>query len=73
MRLVVDRFEGSKAVMLSESGMIILDKEKLPAEIKEGDVIDFSDDKYKICIKETEERKKENIRKFNELKKKNNK
>lgn len=72
MRLVVDRFEENKVIMLTDNGMIVSDKDKLPDGIKEGDVLDFDDDRYTICKKETEEIKKKNIRKFNELKKKNN-
>lgn len=72
MRMVVDRFEGDKAVMFAENEMIITDRADLPDETREGDVLDFSDEKYTICRQETEERRMNNISKFKELKNRKN-
>lgn len=42
-KLTIDRFEENKAVLKTEDGQeIIWPKDKLPTEIKEGDVLDFS-------------------------------
>ena len=41
--LTVDRFEENKAVIYDEYRQIILDRDKLSPDVKEGDVIIISD------------------------------
>ncbi len=60
MRVIIDRFEGDYAVCEKENfEMIDIEIEKLPANVKEGDVL-IIDGKYiKIDTIETEKRRKE--------------
>ncbi|PIR13987.1 hypothetical protein COV49_00335 [Candidatus Falkowbacteria bacterium CG11_big_fil_rev_8_21_14_0_20_39_10] len=42
-KITVDRFEENKAILKTDDGPeIIWPKDKLPPEIREGDVLDFS-------------------------------
>ncbi len=70
LRVIIDRFEEDKVVLYTEKGMMVLDRNVLPDEIKEGDVLEYNDEKYILCPGITEEKKKNNISKLNELKNK---
>ncbi|SHH81095.1 DUF3006 domain-containing protein [Clostridium grantii] len=60
MKLIIDRFEGKFAICEKEDKtMIDIEKEKLPVEIKEGDVIYENKGRYIIDLKETKKRKSE--------------
>ena len=60
MKVIIDRFEGNYAVCEKEDrAMIDISREKLPAGVKEGDVLDIVNEKISINIQETEKRKKE--------------
>ncbi|WP_053955463.1 DUF3006 domain-containing protein [Inediibacterium massiliense] len=60
MYLVIDRFEGSYAICEDEEkNMISMEKEKLPKEAKEGDVLFVSEERIIIDYEETNKRKKE--------------
>lgn len=55
MKVIIDRFEGSFAVVeLPDKSVMNLPRKLLPQEAKEGDVISIDIDKY-----ETERRRKE--------------
>jgi hypothetical protein len=59
MKLIIDRFEGKYAVCeTAERKMINIDKAKLPAAAKEGDVIIKGNRKYIIDVDNTKEREK---------------
>ena len=72
MKYVIDRIEGEIAILEN------LDtKEKkeenishLPKEIKEGSILIFSNDEYKLNLELEKERRKSILEKFNRLKKK---
>lgn len=53
--LIIDRFEGEMAVIEYDGGIFDIPRNLLPAEVKEGDVLEFS---ISIDKKATEERKK---------------
>ncbi len=60
MKLVIDRFEGEYAVCeKGDRTMINIHRSKLPANTKEGDVIELAGDTIKIDMVETERRSKE--------------
>ena len=59
MKLIIDRFEGIYAICEKEDqSMINIEKDKLPSNVKEGDVIIFEDGFYKIDDNATNGRKK---------------
>ncbi|MEJ6949451.1 DUF3006 domain-containing protein [Natronospora cellulosivora (SeqCode)] len=58
MKVTIDRFENGQAVLLireDEKEEIILNKKHLPAEVKEGDILDVN---FKISKSETKEAEK---------------
>jgi hypothetical protein len=60
MRLIIDRFEGDFAVCENDDKVMVnINKEELPSEIKEGDIIYKYDEKYMIDLEETKKRKQE--------------
>lgn len=60
MFVVIDRFEDIYAVCECEDeSMINIEKEKIPKEAKEGDVLLVNNDNIVIDYAETEKRKKE--------------
>jgi hypothetical protein len=60
MKVVIDRFEDVFAVCETENGkMINIEKEKLPVNAREGDVLVICNDKISVDVEETEKRKKE--------------
>lgn len=59
MRLVIDRFEGNFAICENDNMEIIhIDKSKLPANAKEGSIIEDKEELYILLEKETEDRNK---------------
>lgn len=60
--LIVDRFEEDKAVVFDDEKQIILDRDKLSHDVKEGDVITLSDNGVYITDKEqTDRRSNDNL------------
>ncbi len=58
MLVIVDRFEGNFAICECEDrSMIEIEKEKLPKEAKEGDVLRIENDVITVDIEETKKRK----------------
>ena len=45
---VIDRFEGSYAVIENEDGTSVIPRSELPAEAAEGDVLELRDGKYTL-------------------------
>ena len=72
MKYVVDRVEEDKVVLqeLKTGEMINIDIKELDFKVKDGDVLNYSDDKYELNIEEYEKRKESIALKFNQLKKK---
>jgi len=59
MKLIIDRFEGEYAACETEKRKIInIEKSKLPAAVKEGDVIIKENGEYIIDVNNTKEREK---------------
>ncbi|MCM1270921.1 MAG: DUF3006 domain-containing protein [Ruminococcus flavefaciens] len=56
--IIIDRFEDDKAVLETDSGMQVINRELLPAESNEGDVVIFENNAYFIDRKYTDERRK---------------
>ena len=69
--LIVDRFEGEYAVCeLSDeknTSAVSIEIKNLPENVKEGDVLVLSDNRYEICAEETEKRRKKIIGLSNSL------
>ena len=60
MQVIIDRFEGNYAVCeKKDRTMINIEKIKIPQTAKEGDVLNINKDDIRICIEETERRRKE--------------
>lgn len=60
MQVVIDRFEGNYAVCeKDDKTMINIEKNKVPKEAKEGDILKIIDDKITIDAEETARRKSE--------------
>jgi len=60
-KLIIDRFEGQIAVCenLNDASIVNVKKEKLPLNIKEGQVVNFDGNKYVIDFKTTSLLKKD--------------
>ena len=59
MMMIIDRFEGSLAVLETDSGNISLLREQLPKEAREGDVIAYIGGRYVIDAVTTAKRRRE--------------
>lgn len=58
-KFTIDRIEEDRAVLECENGeMVSLEVSSLPKNIKEGDILEFSDGSYFLDDEETEKRKK---------------
>lgn len=58
-KFTIDRIEEGKAVLECENGeMVSLEVSSLPKNIKEGDILEFSEGSYFLDDEETEKRKK---------------
>ncbi|NLV76091.1 MAG: DUF3006 domain-containing protein [Tissierellia bacterium] len=58
MKGIVDRFEGDRVILELKDGILSFDRELFPEEVKEGDVVEYKDNKFIIKVEETLERKK---------------
>jgi hypothetical protein len=58
MEGIVDRFEEDKVVLEIIEGTLSFNRELFPDNIKEGDIVEYIDDKFIIKLDETKERKK---------------
>ena len=56
--IIIDRFEGGKAVLETDLGMQAINRELLPADANEGDVVIFESGIYFIDQQSTDERRK---------------
>jgi hypothetical protein len=54
---VVDRLEGDRVVLELEDGNLDFDIELFPENIKEGDIVEYLDNKFVVNEMETKERK----------------
>ena len=57
MKGIVDRLEGDQVVLEIEDGTLSFDKELFPEDVKEGDVVEYLDNRFIINAFETKERK----------------
>ncbi len=57
MKGVVDRLEGDRVVLELEDGNLDFDIELFPENIKEGDIVEYLDNKFVVNEMETKERK----------------
>lgn len=57
--MIIDRFEGSLAVLETDSGNIDLPRKQLPKEALEGDVIVYIDGRYVIDTVTTAQRRRD--------------
>ena len=73
MIYIVDRIEDNIAVLENKETKEIIDitLSFLPANLKEGNVLEYKDKKYILNIEEEEKRKKAILEKFNKLKNNN--
>jgi len=68
MKYIIDRFEGDYAVCEDENKqMIDIERDKIPAEAREGDVLIQQGDKYIIDLDETNRRKEKIQRLMDDL------
>lgn len=70
--IIIDRFEGENAVLETDSGMIIIRRDGLPENAREGDVLELVEGAYQINSAATEERRAAVRAKFNRLRRKSN-
>ena len=66
---VIDRFEGGYAVLETDGGMKTIPRDMLPAEAREGDVLEEKDGVYTINKKAAEKRRREILKKLKKLQK----
>ena len=69
MMTVIDRFEGEYAVLETESGMKRIPREKLPAEVREGDILEMKNGTYTVNKKAAAERRSRISGKLKKLRK----
>ncbi|MCF6462066.1 DUF3006 domain-containing protein [Clostridium sp. Cult1] len=69
MKGIVDRFEEDRVLIEIESdgGILTFDRELFPRNLKEGDIVEYVEDKFIVKEEETEERKKYINNLFNSL------
>lgn len=69
MKGIVDRFEEDRVLIEIESdgGILTFDRELFPGNLKEGDIVEYVEDKFIVKEEETEERKKHINNLFNSL------
>ena len=70
--MIIDRFESGYAVVETDSGMINIERGKLPENAAEGDVIEPCGDAYVVNSAETDERRKIAASRLRKLMGKNN-
>ena len=57
MKGIVDRLEGDRVVLEIEDGTLSFDIELFPRDIKEGDIVEYLNNRFVINEVETEERR----------------
>lgn len=72
MKYVVDRIENDIAICenIETKEILEIDLKLLPKKVKDGSVIIYEENTYKLDLKEEEKRRKEILERFNKLKKK---
>lgn len=55
---IIDRFEGDMVILEIEDGILNFNRELFPADAKEGDIVEYIDNKFIINEEKTKERKK---------------
>ncbi|HHV38098.1 MAG TPA: DUF3006 domain-containing protein [Tepidimicrobium sp.] len=57
MKGIIDRFENDKVLLeIGGEGILIFDRELFPENIKEGDIVEYIDDRFVVDKEETEKR-----------------
>lgn len=54
---VIDRFENNKAVLETDSGLIEIERSRLPKNVREGDVVTENNGEWFVDIPATEQRR----------------
>ncbi|MBD5159158.1 MAG: DUF3006 domain-containing protein [Ruminococcus sp.] len=54
---VIDRFENNKAVLETDSGLIEIERSRLPENVREGDVVTENNGEWFVDIPATEQRR----------------
>lgn len=68
--IIIDRFEGSIAVLETDSGMLDVEKSLIPDNAEEGDVLRCENGVYTVDSDATEERRAAVRAKLNRLRRK---
>ncbi len=55
---IIDRFEEDQVILEISEGTLSFDRELFPKEIKEGDIVEYVDNRFILKKEKTEERKK---------------
>ncbi len=58
MKGIIDRFEGDRVLLELKDGVVSFDRELFPEDVKEGDVVEYVDNRFVIRVEETLEREK---------------
>lgn len=69
--MIIDRFEGAKAVLETDDGMMDVDRALLPGEAREGDVLIEKDGSFTLSRSAAAERRSLVRRKLRRLIRKN--
>ena len=67
MKGIVDRLEGDKILLEIEDGTLSFDIELFPENVREGDIVEYLDNRFIVNEIETEDRKKHINDIFNSL------
>lgn len=68
MKVTIDRFEGEYAVCEKPDRTVVnIKKDRLPEEVKEGDVLIIEGDNIRVDSEETRQRKKDIKKLMNDL------
>ncbi|MCD7811386.1 MAG: DUF3006 domain-containing protein [Ruminococcus sp.] len=65
--IIIDRFEGDKAVLETDGGMMNADRALISADAAEGDVLRLENGVYVVDAAATEARRQELRNRFNRL------
>lgn len=57
MEGIIDRFEGDKVILEIEEKVSVFNRELFPINAKEGDIVEYIDNKFIIKEEETKKRK----------------
>ncbi|QQY78772.1 DUF3006 family protein [Keratinibaculum paraultunense] len=58
MKGIIDRFEGDRVLLELKDGIVSFDRELFPENAKEGDIVEYVDNRFVIRVEETLEREK---------------